>query len=104
VDRKSPGITCTLLKNHRRDKLCEVAFNKVKVSKKNIIGKLDQAWEPLEKTLQQVNCCQIVLKWSGALKKVLEMSADHTKQRIVLRPSVRQFPGHSALHRPIYGH
>ena len=91
VDRKSQGITCTLLKTIAGDKLCEVVFNKVKVSKNNIVGKLDQAWEPLEKTLQQVTvarCAEMV----GGAQKVLEMSADHTKQRIVFDRPLGSFP------------
>ena len=82
VDRKSAGITCTLLKTIAGDKLCEVIFDKVRVPKKNIVGKLDQAWGPLEQTLQQVRiarCAEMV----GGAQKVLEMSADHAKQRIV---------------------
>ena len=81
VDRKSAGITCTLLKSIAGDKLCEVVFNKVKVSKKNIIGKLDQAWAPLEQTLQQAKlakCAEMV----GGAQKALEMAADHAKKRV----------------------
>jgi alkylation response protein AidB-like acyl-CoA dehydrogenase len=91
VDRKSQGITCTLLKTIAGDKLCEVVFNQVKVSKNNIVGKLDQAWGPLEKTLQQVTvarCAEMV----GGAQKVLEMSADHTKQRIVFDRPLGSFP------------
>jgi alkylation response protein AidB-like acyl-CoA dehydrogenase len=91
VDKKSPGITCTLLKTIAYDKLCEVVFNKVKVSTKNIIGKLDQAWGPLEQTLQQVRiarCAEMV----GGAQKVLEMSADHTKERIVFDRPLGSFP------------
>jgi alkylation response protein AidB-like acyl-CoA dehydrogenase len=91
VDSKSPGITCTLLKTIAGDKLCEVTFNKVKVSKKNIIGNLDQAWRPLHQTLQQVTvarCAEMV----GGAQKVLEMSADHTKQRIVFDRPLGSFP------------
>jgi 3-oxocholest-4-en-26-oyl-CoA dehydrogenase beta subunit len=91
VDRKSPGITCTLLKTIAGDKLCEVTFNKVKVTKKSIVGKLDQAWEPLQQTLQQVTvarCAEMV----GGAQKVLEMSADHTKQRIVFDRPLGSFP------------
>ncbi len=91
VDRKSPGVTCTLLKTIAGDKLCEVVFDKVKVSKKNIVGKLDQVWEPLEQTLRQVNvarCAEMV----GGAEKVLEMSADHTKQRIVFDRPLGSFP------------
>jgi alkylation response protein AidB-like acyl-CoA dehydrogenase len=81
VDRKSAGITCTLLKSIAGDKLCEVVFNNVKVSKKNIIGKLDQAWAPVELTLQQVTlakCAEMV----GGAQRALEMAADHAKKRV----------------------
>ena len=91
VDRKSAGITCTLLKTIAGDKLCEVIFDKVRVPKKNIVGKLDQAWVPLEKTLQQVRiarCAEMV----GGAQKVLEMSADHAKQRIVFDRPLGSFP------------
>jgi alkylation response protein AidB-like acyl-CoA dehydrogenase len=91
VDRKSAGITCTLLKTIAGDKLCEVIFDKVRVPKKNIVGKLDQAWGPLEQTLQQVRiarCAEMV----GGAQKVLEMSADHAKQRIVFDRPLGSFP------------
>ena len=98
VDRKSAGISCTLLKTIAGDKLCEVVFNKVRVSKKNIVGKLDQAWGPLEQTLQQViiaRCAEMV----GGAQKALEMAADHAKTKSPVRPSYRQLPGHSTLNR-----
>jgi alkylation response protein AidB-like acyl-CoA dehydrogenase len=81
VDRKSAGITCTLLKSIAGDKLCEVVFNNVKVSKRNIIGKLDHAWAPVELTLQQVTlakCAEMV----GGAQRALEMAADHAKKRV----------------------
>jgi 3-oxocholest-4-en-26-oyl-CoA dehydrogenase beta subunit len=81
VDKKSAGISCTLLKTIAGDKLCEVVFNKVKVSRKNIIGKLDQAWGPMQQTLQQVTiarCAEMV----GGAQKALEMAADHAKKRV----------------------
>ena len=81
VDRKSAGISCTLLKSIAGDKLCEVVFNKVRVPRKNIIGKLDQAWSPLAQTLQQTTvakCAEMV----GGAQKALEMAADHAKKRV----------------------
>jgi alkylation response protein AidB-like acyl-CoA dehydrogenase len=81
VDRKSAGINCTLLKSIAGDKLCEVVFNKVRVPRKNIIGKLDQAWSPLAQTLQQTTvakCAEMV----GGAQKALEMAADHAKKRV----------------------
>ena len=91
VDRKSTGITCTLLKTIAGDKLCEVIFNKVKVSRKNIVGQLDQAWGLLEQTLRQVTVARCAEMMGGA-QKVLEMSADHTKQRIVFDRPLGSFP------------
>jgi alkylation response protein AidB-like acyl-CoA dehydrogenase len=91
VDRKSDGVSCTLLKTIAGDKLCEVVFDKVKVSKKNIIGKLDQAWGPLAQTLQQATVARCAESVGGA-QKVLEMSADHTKQRIVFDRPLGSFP------------
>ena len=38
VSGKSAGINCTLLKTIVGDKLCEIVFDKVRVSKKDIIG------------------------------------------------------------------
>jgi alkylation response protein AidB-like acyl-CoA dehydrogenase len=81
VDRKSAGVNCTLLKSIAGDKLCEVVFNKVRVPRKNIIGKLDQAWSPLAQTLQQTTvakCAEMV----GGAQKALEMAADHAKKRV----------------------
>jgi alkylation response protein AidB-like acyl-CoA dehydrogenase len=91
VDGKSPGIRCTLLKTIAGDKLCEVIFDKVRVPKKNIVGKLDHVWEPLEQTLQQVSiakCAEMV----GGAQKVLEMAADHAKERIVFDRPLGSFP------------
>ncbi len=91
VDRKSPGIKCTLLKTIDGKKLCEVIFDKVGVPKKNIVGKLDQGWAPLQKTLQQAiiaKCAEMV----GGAQKALEMSADHAKERIVFDRPLGSFP------------
>lgn len=91
VDRKSAGISCTLLKTIAGDKLCEVVFNKVKVSKKNIIGKLDQAWGPLQQTLQQVKIAQCAEMVGGA-QRALELAADHAKKRIQFDRPIGSFP------------
>ena len=91
VERKSPGISCTLLKTIVGDKLCEVIFDKVRVPKKDIVGKLDHAWGPLEKTLQQVSIAKCAESVGGA-QKVLEMAADHAKERIVFDRPLGSFP------------
>ena len=82
VDAKSPGIGCTVLKTIVGDKLCEVAFDRVRVPKQHIVGELDQGWAPVEETLQQarvVKCAEMV----GGAQQVVEMAADYTKERMV---------------------
>jgi alkylation response protein AidB-like acyl-CoA dehydrogenase len=91
VDRKSVGVSCTLLKTIAGDKLCEVVFDKVKVSKNHIVGKLDQAWGPLKQTMQQViiaKCAEMV----GGAQRALEMAADHAKQRVQFDRPIGSFP------------
>ena len=91
VDRKSAGVSCTLLKTIAGDKLCEVVFDKVRVPKKNIVGKLDQAWGPLKQTLQQViiaRCAEMV----GGAQRALEMAAEHAKQRVQFDRPIGSFP------------
>ena len=91
VDTKSPGISSTMLKSIAGDKLCEVIFNKVRVPKKNIVGKLDQVWGPLQQTLQQVKlarCAEMV----GGAQKALELAADHAKKRVQFDRPIGSFP------------
>ncbi len=91
VDGGSPGISCTVLKTIARDKLCEVIFDNVRVSKDSIVGELDQGWAPVEETLQQAmvaKCAEMV----GGAQQVLEMSADYTKERVVFGRPLGSFP------------
>jgi alkylation response protein AidB-like acyl-CoA dehydrogenase len=91
VNRKSPGVTVTVLKTLVGDKLCEVVFNNVKVAKKNVIGKVDHAWAPLQATLQQVTiarCAEMV----GGAQRALELAAEHAKQRVQFDRPIGSFP------------
>jgi alkylation response protein AidB-like acyl-CoA dehydrogenase len=82
VNGKSPGLNIAVLKTIAKDKLCEVVFDNVRVPKDQIIGTVDQAWSPLQQTLQQAiiaRCAEMV----GGAQQVLEMSSEYSKQRIV---------------------
>ena len=81
VDAKGPGVSIKLLDTTAGDKQCEVVFNKVKVSKKDIVGELNGGWAPLAKVMQQgavLLCAQMV----GADQRVLELAVDYAKTRI----------------------
>ncbi len=81
VDAKSPGISYTLLRTTGGDKQSEVVFDKVRVPKTNMVGKLNGGWPSIFKAIQRgavMLCAEMV----GAGGKLLEMSVDYAKTRI----------------------
>jgi alkylation response protein AidB-like acyl-CoA dehydrogenase len=81
VDAKSPGIKITILETIARDKQCEVVFNQVKVPRENILGKLNQGWSEVQKTLERAaiaKCCEMV----GGMQAVLDMTVAYVKERV----------------------
>ncbi|MGB9498360.1 MAG: acyl-CoA dehydrogenase family protein [Dissulfuribacterales bacterium] len=80
VDAKSPGIELSPLKTIGGDKQFEVIFNKVKVSKSNILGSLDQGGAVLKDILKYAAICKCAEMVGGA-QKVLEMASAYAKER-----------------------
>jgi alkylation response protein AidB-like acyl-CoA dehydrogenase len=81
VDAKSPGISKTVLNTVARDKQCEVIFKQVKVPRENILGKLNQGWGEIQKTIERAaiaKCCEMV----GGMQAVLDMTVPYVKQRV----------------------
>jgi 3-oxocholest-4-en-26-oyl-CoA dehydrogenase beta subunit len=80
VPSKDSGIKCTLLRTITGDKLCEVSFSNVKVSKDNVLGGIGKGWSIVEKVIERaavIKCCDTV----GVLQKALEMTLDYAKER-----------------------
>ena len=80
VDAKSPGISSTVLKTMANDKLCEVVFNKVRVSGENILGELDNGWSGVRQIVEQAavgKCCEMV----GCIQQALDMTVEYAKER-----------------------
>ena len=80
VPAKDSGIKCTVLKTITGNKLCEVTFNNVRVSRDNILGSVGEGWPIVEKVIERAAvavCCDTV----GVLQKVMEMTLDYTKER-----------------------
>lgn len=80
VDSKSQGISYTLLKTIDGDKQFEVIFDKVKIPKKNILGKEGEGDIHLRKVLRKAavaKCIEMV----GGSQQVLEMTVDYVKDR-----------------------
>jgi len=81
VDAKSPGLTCTLLKTLARDKQCEVIFDNVTVSEKNVVGIKDEGWPIVRDILQKAavaKCAEMV----GGAQAALDMAVNYAKERV----------------------
>ena len=80
VDAKSPGIKMNVLKTIDNEKLCEVVFDKVRVPKQNILGKLDEGWGEVKKIIERAavaKCSDMV----GSLQQALDMTVQYAKDR-----------------------
>jgi len=80
VDAKAPQIDYTVLETISGDKLCEVVFDEMPVPEASILGRLDQGWSTVQKTIERAavgKCCETV----GNIQRVLEMTVDYAKER-----------------------
>ncbi len=80
VDAKSPGVERIALKTLAGDKLFEVAFNKVKVPRGNLLGGLNRGWEIAGLAVQKTalaRCCEML----GGVQQVLDMTVTYAKER-----------------------
>jgi len=90
VDTKSPGISCTVLETIANNKICEVVFDRVRVSEENIVGKINTGWGEVEKIIERAvvaKCCEMV----GGMQAVLEMAVEYTKQRVQFGAPIGSF-------------
>lgn len=81
IKGKHPGISYTVLKTLAGEKQCEVVFDRVRVSEKDILGEYNKGWEILKKVLQQATIAQCALMVGGA-EEVLELTVAHAKNRV----------------------
>jgi alkylation response protein AidB-like acyl-CoA dehydrogenase len=81
VDARSPGLKCTLLKTLARDKQCEIIFDDVTVSEKNVVGKRDEGWPIVRDILEKAavaKCAEMV----GGAQAALDMAVSYAKERM----------------------
>jgi len=81
VDAKSPGISCTALRTIASDRQFEVVFDKVRVPRKNMLGKPDHGWAVVKEMLPKATLAQCALMVGGA-QQVLEMTVNYAKERV----------------------
>ncbi|MFC1920024.1 acyl-CoA dehydrogenase family protein, partial [Chloroflexota bacterium] len=81
VDMTSPGISCTVLKTIAGDKQCKVVFDKVRVPKTNILGKVGEGWRCISQVLAKAAVAQSALLIGNA-KQALDIAVNYSKERI----------------------
>ena len=81
VETKSPGIATNLLRSINVNKECEVVFNKVKVPRDNLLGKLHEGWSEIQRIIERAavaKCCESV----GGAQHTLDLTVNYAKERI----------------------
>jgi alkylation response protein AidB-like acyl-CoA dehydrogenase len=81
VPARAKGIRMTALNTSAGDKQFEVVFNRVIVSSKDILGKVDEGWPLVEKALLRATAIQCV-QMVGVMQQALSMTANYTSTRI----------------------
>ncbi|MEE8399947.1 MAG: acyl-CoA dehydrogenase family protein [Desulfobacterales bacterium] len=80
VDAKSPGIRMAVMPTAARDMRCEVVFENVKVSSKNILGDTDRGWDIVEYILQYATVLKSA-EMSGGAEAVLDLATTYARER-----------------------
>ncbi len=75
VDIKSPGISIAQLATPAGNNQCEVIFNEVRISRKNIVGELNNGWKPLAHSIQ-VGAVVMSAQMLGAGERLLKLSEE----------------------------
>jgi len=81
VDAKSPGLSWTVLPAMSGERQCEVKFNQVKVSKADILGKVNRGKEYIDKVLTRAAAAKCAEMLGGA-EQVMEMTVAYAKERV----------------------
>ena len=80
IDVNTPGISIRPLPTVAGDKQCEVVFQNVRASAKDVLGEENGGWPHIEKVLQRANvarCTEMV----GMAEQVLKLTLDYAKER-----------------------
>jgi alkylation response protein AidB-like acyl-CoA dehydrogenase len=80
VDRKIPGVKCSVLKTISGDKQCEVVFDNTELSESSILGETNKGWYYIQRILEKATAMRCAEMLGGA-RQVLEMTVAYAKDR-----------------------
>jgi alkylation response protein AidB-like acyl-CoA dehydrogenase len=92
-----PGITITRLASLAGDNPCEVAFSNVRVSRNDILGKQDNGWPPLSRSIH-IGTMMFSAQMLGAGERMLRITTDDYETRIKSNESARDIQTEEYLH------
>jgi alkylation response protein AidB-like acyl-CoA dehydrogenase len=81
VDRESAGVSVQVLKTIAGDKQCEFTMDRVKVSKADVLGEVDNGWEIVKKVIEWAALAKAA-EMQGGAQQVLEMTIQYGKDRV----------------------
>ncbi len=81
VDASTPGIKWEVMPTTAQDKLCEVRFENVTVSAKNMLGKLSEGWPIVENMLRKGAIAKSA-ESIGAVQTCVDMTVAYAKERV----------------------
>jgi len=81
VDSKAPGVRYEVMPTIGMDKLCEVQFDDVAVSKESMLGALDKGWPVVQNILRKgaiAKCAECI----GGMQAAVDMTIAYSKERV----------------------
>ena len=90
VDRSAPGLSVRLQSGWIGDKVCEVTLDGVQVPASGLLGAVDDAWPPVERTLDRATAVLCASMLGGA-QRVLDMAVEYGKSRIAFGVPIGTF-------------
>ena len=90
VDAGKPGITIETIPTFTGERHCKITFKNVKVTEKDVLGKVGQGWDIVEHIMRKaavLKCAEV----SGACQAVLDMSNTYAKERLQFGKPIGSF-------------
>lgn len=90
VDSKSRGVECNLLPSLAGERQCELKFNEVKVSRNDVLGRVNRGRGYIERILTRAAIAKCAEMLGGA-EQVMEMTVAYAKERVAFGRAIGAF-------------